>query len=217
VCGLALGTTIVSLAVDDGPNPATLVFSDPGLHEPCAQASMVLRPYIQRERVPHRAGARPGKPGWLWVASASYELVPGRGSAMVTFRPGPAEAIRQFEYAPQSPRRGNRRRRRPAQARVVVAECRSSPAGPGGPAPLAAAAQLAIMSRPPGPGGRAADGVLAAAARIEGSAPGCPARRARVRSGLMVAYDSQARTAQPVQHTGEPATRTNDPQRGRKQ
>jgi hypothetical protein len=99
VCGLALGTTIVFLAEDYGADPARLVFSDPGMHQPCAEASMVLCPFIQRERVPHRAGARPGKPGWLWVTSPSYELVPGRGSALVAFRPGLVEAIRRFGYA----------------------------------------------------------------------------------------------------------------------
>jgi hypothetical protein len=98
VCGRALTAMIVFLAVDYGADPDRLVFSDPGMHEPCAEASMALCPFIQRERVPHRDGARTGKPGWLWVASPSYQLVPGRGAALVAFRPGPVEAVRRFRY-----------------------------------------------------------------------------------------------------------------------
>lgn len=98
VCGLPLGAIIVFLAVDHGADPATLVFSDPGMHEPCAAASMDLCPFIQRERVPYRAGARPDKPGWLWLATPGYELAPGRGGALVAFRPGPVSAIRRFRY-----------------------------------------------------------------------------------------------------------------------
>jgi hypothetical protein len=99
VCGLALCATIVFLAVDHGMDPARLAFSDPGMHEQCAEASMALCPFIQRERVPRRAGARAAKPGWLWVVSPSYELIPGRGASLVAFRPGQVEAIRRFGYS----------------------------------------------------------------------------------------------------------------------
>ena len=98
VCGLLLGATMVFLAVDYGADPARLVFSDPGMHEPCAAASMTLCPFIQRERVPHWAGAQPGKPGWVWLVTSSYDLVPGRGSALAAFRPAPAGTIRRFGY-----------------------------------------------------------------------------------------------------------------------
>lgn len=99
VCGRGLGATIVFLAVDHGADPATLVFSDPGMHEACAAASMALCPFIRHERVPRRAGAEPGKPGWLWVASSSYELVPGEPPALLAFRPAPAIVIRRYRYA----------------------------------------------------------------------------------------------------------------------
>ena len=99
VCGLPLGDTIVFLGVDHGADPASLVFSDPGMHESCAAESMTLCTFIQHERMPGRHGRWAGKPGWVWLSSSSYELTPGRGQGLIAFRPSPALAVRRFAYA----------------------------------------------------------------------------------------------------------------------
>lgn len=104
VCGRPLGgTMIVFLSADHGQDPAGLAFSDPGMHEPCAGASLALCPYIQHQQVPGRTRPEPaqGKPGWLWAASLSYDLTlaPPGSPALIAFRPGPLLAVRRFRYS----------------------------------------------------------------------------------------------------------------------
>jgi hypothetical protein len=98
VCGQPLDGPVVFLALDRGADPACLNFGDPGMHESCALASMVLCPYIAKARVPSRIRDEAGKPGWVWVAATGYEVVPG--PALVGFRPVGVLAIRQFTYGP---------------------------------------------------------------------------------------------------------------------
>ena len=91
VCGGPLGAEVVFLAADRGGDPARLDFSDPGMDGPCAKAAM--------DACPHIARGRPGKPGWVWVTAAGYQLVPGQGGALVGFRPDPPPlAILRFGY-----------------------------------------------------------------------------------------------------------------------
>lgn len=97
VCGGRLGDgEIVFLAVDRGHLGRRPVFTDPAMHEPCAEASMALCPFIARARTAGRASAGP-KPGWVMLVTRSYELVPGR-HALADFLPGPAVHIRRFGY-----------------------------------------------------------------------------------------------------------------------
>jgi hypothetical protein len=98
VCGLPLDGPVVFLALDRGADPARLDFGDPGMHESCAAVSMMLCPYIAKARVPSRVRDEAGKPGWVWVAAAGYEVVPG--PALVGFRPFGVLAIRRFTYGP---------------------------------------------------------------------------------------------------------------------
>jgi len=98
VCGQPLNGPVVFLALDRGADPAGLNFGDPGMHESCAAASMVLCPYIAKARVPSRVRDEAAKPGWAWVAAAGYKVVPG--PALVGFRPVAVLAIRRFTYGP---------------------------------------------------------------------------------------------------------------------
>jgi hypothetical protein len=89
VCGRTLGDgEIVFLVADSGRVPSSPVFPDPPNHQACATAAMGLCPRI----------ARPGRHGWLWWITDSYELVPGRRS-LADFLPGPAIRITRFAYA----------------------------------------------------------------------------------------------------------------------
>jgi hypothetical protein len=94
--GAVAGGELVFLAA--GKVPARPVFTDPPMHNRCAEAALALCPFIARPRVPSRThpGAGP-KPGWFMWVTTTYELVPGRRS-LVDFLPGPAVRIRVFAY-----------------------------------------------------------------------------------------------------------------------
>ena len=102
VCGYPFdGQPMIFLAADKRPaaDPARLLFTDPANHPDCAEAAMILCPYIARPRVGHRVVPAEPKPGWLWVATRSYDLAPGRPPGVrFTFRPGPLSAVRRFRY-----------------------------------------------------------------------------------------------------------------------
>lgn len=90
VCGQPLGDgQIVFIAVaKDFAAMRDPVFGDPPNHEVCADAAMALCPHIAR---PGR-----GKPGWVLVTCAGYDVEPG--GLLVAFRPGPVTSIRRFAY-----------------------------------------------------------------------------------------------------------------------
>jgi hypothetical protein len=111
--GLALGGEVAFLGeVLPGADPARLVFTDPGMHEACAAASLDLCPYIARPRVPRRPPPcdanepdvpDPGKAGWVLLTAAGYETVgqPRRGGGTVAvFKPGPLLTVRWLTYGP---------------------------------------------------------------------------------------------------------------------
>jgi hypothetical protein len=97
ICGRELGEEVTFLGIESGARLTPPAFGDPGMHELCAEASLQLCPFIARARVPGRHGQRP-KDGWLMWITSSYELVPGRGTSLISFLPGPAVRIRRFTY-----------------------------------------------------------------------------------------------------------------------
>lgn len=94
------GEPHVFLAADlNAGEAARLLFTDPPAHEDCAAASLSLCPYIASARVPSRHHPGAGKPGWLWLAAAGYELGPGQPPGVsFTFRPVPPLVVRRFSY-----------------------------------------------------------------------------------------------------------------------
>ena len=113
ICGGALDNPMWFLGQwRYGADPARLVFTDPGMHEAHALASMDACPYIARPRVPRRpppcevnspdVPAPDGKPGWVLLTAGGYQMIdqPRRGGGVVqVFKPGPLIAVRYFAYA----------------------------------------------------------------------------------------------------------------------
>jgi len=117
VCGLRLGYWIAFLGGPQSAESARGAYSDPPMHEECAEWALRLCPYIVSHRVPRRsdlidpAGAAVARPpgedpahpeAWVIAVTRSYKTFQSFDRATRTpillFRPQPASRLRRFEY-----------------------------------------------------------------------------------------------------------------------
>ena len=116
VCGEPLGYWIAVLGGEQSADPDRGAYTDAPMHEECAEASLLLCPYIARQRVPRR-DVPPEIPiadprgwvadknvngEWVMVITRSFKIkheTARNGSDVVLFRPDPAKRReRRFAY-----------------------------------------------------------------------------------------------------------------------